>query len=111
MRAKTAAREMSSDTSGRLSPDTRWVAYQSNESGRAEIYVQPFPGTGGKVQVSTSGGLLPRWRGDGKELFYIDLDNRMIAVPMVSNPGSIRVGGPVPLFAMPPIPGGLGFGG
>ena len=55
----------------RFSPDGRWVAYTSNESGRPEVYVQPFPASGGKWQVSTGGGILPMWRGDGRELFYV----------------------------------------
>jgi len=56
---------------GRFSPDGRWVAYTSNESGRSEVYVQPFSPSGGKAQVSTGGGMLPLWRRDGKELFYV----------------------------------------
>ena len=56
---------------GRLSPDGRWMAYTSNETGRNEVYVQPFPASGGKWQMSTSGGAQPRWRRDGKELYYL----------------------------------------
>lgn len=66
---------------GQFSPDGKWIAYQSNESGRHEIYVQSFPGPGGKTQVSTNGGAQVRWRRDGKKLFYIALDNRLMAVP------------------------------
>jgi Tol biopolymer transport system component len=69
----------SSESNGKFSPDGRWVAYQSNLSGRFEIYVAPFPGPGGKRQVSTGGGLFPRWREDGKEIFYEGL-NGMDAV-------------------------------
>ncbi len=58
----------------------RWVAYESNETGRLEIYVQPFPGPGPKVQVSVGGGTLPRWRRDGSELFYLAPDRRLMAV-------------------------------
>ena len=54
---------------GEFSPDGRWVAYISNESQRTEIYISPFPGPGGKQQVSTNGGSQPRWRVDTKELF------------------------------------------
>jgi Tol biopolymer transport system component len=54
-----------------FSPDGRWVAYESNESGRSEVYVSPFPGPGGKWQVSTAGGIEPRWRHDGKEIFFL----------------------------------------
>ncbi|MDA2925138.1 hypothetical protein MYX65_10915, partial [Acidobacteria bacterium AH-259-L09] len=53
-----------------FSPDGQWIAYVSTESGNYEVYVQPFPGPGGKWQISTSGGLQPSWRADGKELFY-----------------------------------------
>jgi Tol biopolymer transport system component len=57
---------------GRFSPDGKWIAYTSNESGQDQIYIQPFPPNGGKWQVSTSGGFEPRWRADGKELYYIN---------------------------------------
>ena len=63
---------------GQFSPDGRWVAYASNESGRSEIYVQPYPADGGKWQVSTDGGIQPRWREDGKELFYLTGDDRVM---------------------------------
>ncbi len=59
------------EAQGQFSPDGRWVAYTSDESGRSEVYVQPFPGPGPKAQISTAGGILPKWRGDGKELFYV----------------------------------------
>jgi Tol biopolymer transport system component len=86
---------------GQFSPDGKWIAYQSNESGRSEIYVQPFPGPGGKEQVSTNGGAQVLWRHDGKELFYIGLDDRLMAAPiqLSSNPQAVEVGAPVPLFA------------
>ena len=63
-----------------FSPDGRFLAYQSNESGRAEIYVQSFPGPGGKWQISTAGGIEPHWRGDGKELYYRAPDQKLMAV-------------------------------
>ena len=83
---------------GQFSPDSNWVAYQSNESGRFEIYVQRFPGPGGKVQVSTNGGAQVRWRSDGKELFYIALDGMLMAVPIRISGTSIEAGAPIPLF-------------
>lgn len=61
------------------SPDGRWVAYQTNESGRFEVAVQPFPDAGGKWQVSTTGGVAPRWRADGKELYFLAPDATMIS--------------------------------
>jgi Tol biopolymer transport system component len=57
--------------SGQFSPDGKWIAYMSSESGRYELYVQLFPGPGGKTQISASGGRSPRWRRDGKEMFYV----------------------------------------
>ena len=80
-----------------LSPDGRWLAYVSDESGRYEVYVQSFPGGGGKRQVSTGGGIGPRWRGDGKELFYHAPDGKLMAVPVKSG-ASFEAGAPVALF-------------
>jgi Tol biopolymer transport system component len=68
------------ESHGRFSPDGKWVAYESDESGRAEIYVQSFPTGGGKWQVSSGGGGQPLWRRDGKELFYVAADGRLTAV-------------------------------
>ncbi len=85
------------ETQGQFSPDGRWVAYTSTESGRPEVYVQPFPASGGKWQVSTVGGLQPRWRGDGKELFYIGLDRKLMAVD-VKTAAKFEMGIPRALF-------------
>jgi serine/threonine-protein kinase len=63
----------------RFSPDSRWIAYQSEESGRYEVYVQPFPGPGGKWQISTNGGTTPVWAENGRELFYMSSGNFMSA--------------------------------
>jgi eukaryotic-like serine/threonine-protein kinase len=63
-----------------FSPDGRWLAYQSNESGNYEVYVRSFPGPGGKWQVSTGGGLLPKWSRNGKELFYRTVTDSKIMV-------------------------------
>jgi len=81
-----------------FSPDGRWIAYQSNESGRAEIYVLTFGGKAGKWQVSTNGGLSPRWRSDGKEIFYISLEGFLTAVPVSPVPSGFQIGAPHPLF-------------
>jgi Tol biopolymer transport system component/aminoglycoside phosphotransferase (APT) family kinase protein len=83
-----------------FSPDGKWITYQADESGRYEIYIQPFPGPGDRTQVSSSGGAQVRWRRDGKELFYIALDGRLMAVPIhsTSNAQTSLVGSPVPLF-------------
>jgi WD40 repeat protein len=93
---------------GQFSPDGRWLAYDSNESGnRFDVYVQSFPGPGEKIILSAAGGAQPRWRHDGKELFYIGLDGRLMAVPLsVSADGSsLRPGAAVPLFVVH-VPGG-----
>jgi Tol biopolymer transport system component len=88
------------ERNAQFSPDGKWVAYQSNESGRFEIYVQPFPGPGAKSRISVSGGAEVRWRRDGKELFYIALDGTLTAVPirLPSDGKTVEAGAPVPLF-------------
>jgi Tol biopolymer transport system component len=87
--------------SGRFSPDGKWVAYSSNESGRWEIYVSSFPDAKGKWQVSNTGGDQPRWRSDGKELFYLSADSKIMAAP-VKTGTKFDVGAPVPLFQANP---------
>ena len=82
---------------GRFSPDGRWVAYQSNESGQSEIYVQAFPGPGGKWQISTAGGAEPQWGPDGKELFYRSPDRQMMRVD-VQTRGAFEAGIPEAMF-------------
>jgi len=64
-----------------FSPDGRWIAYQSNESGRDEVYVQPFPGPGGRFQISLGGGVSPTWSRTKQELFYGAPDRRIMIVP------------------------------
>jgi eukaryotic-like serine/threonine-protein kinase len=76
------------ENSAQFSPDGRWIAYSSDESGKYEIYVAPFPGPGGKWQVSASGGLFPVWRPDGTELFYVALDNTTFMAAEVRTKGS-----------------------
>ncbi|HSE62641.1 MAG TPA: protein kinase [Thermoanaerobaculia bacterium] len=71
---------------GQFSPDGRWVAYNSNESGKWEIYVSSFPGPGGTWRVSMAGGSEPRWRRDGKELFYLAPDGKLMAVAVKEGP-------------------------
>jgi Tol biopolymer transport system component len=71
-----------------VSPDGRWIAYQSNESGRPEVYVRPFPGPGGKWQVSSTGGVLPIWSPNGRELFFQNLDNRIMVADYAGKTGS-----------------------
>lgn len=69
-----------SESGGRFSPDGKWLAYVSDESGRPEIYVRSFSGSSGKWQVTTEGGIQPMWRNDGKELYYVDADRNLVAV-------------------------------
>src|SRR5436309_7264790 len=96
---------------GQFSPDGKWIAYQSNESGRFEIYVQPFPGPGGKFQISTKGGAQRRWNKNGKEIFYVSLDSKMMAAPVKLMPDgpSLETAAPGTLFpvriAGGPLPG------
>ena len=82
-----------------FSADTRWIAYQSDESGRNGIYVQPFPGPGSKLLVSTDGGTEPVWSSDGRELFYKNGD-RLMATAMTGEP-SLGASKPAVLFAKP----------
>jgi Tol biopolymer transport system component len=86
--------------SPKLSPDGKYLAYESNESGTYEVYVQPFPQGGGKPRVSVNGGRQPRWRGDGKELFYVE-GNAIVAVP-VTTAGGFTAGEPQRLFEAAP---------
>jgi hypothetical protein len=79
-----------------FSPDGRWLAYVSDESGRIEVYVQPYPGPGGKWQISTEGGTEPVWNPNGKELFYRS-GNKMMAVDVTTQP-SFSAGKPKMLF-------------
>jgi Tol biopolymer transport system component len=85
---------------GAVSRDGRWVAYESNESGRYEVYVASYPGFTQKRQVSNAGGCQPIWRGDGKELFYLTLDGKLVAVQAKSS-GSLETGAPRVLFQTP----------
>ena len=90
---------------GVFSPDGKWVAYQSNESGRNEIYVRPFPGPGGQWQISTGGGTSPRWRADGKELYYVAPDNKLMAAAAAVQGGTFVPGTPAALFQIHPARG------
>ena len=82
------------ESQGQFSPDGRWVAYSSDESGRPEVYVQPFPGPGPKIQISTAGGMQPKWRRDGKELFYrVDGTGKLMAVEVKAD-GQFQAGVP-----------------
>ncbi len=102
---------------GAFSPDSRWVAYQSNESGRPEVYVRPFfpPGAAGTAagaagaqwQVSTAGGAFPAWRPDGKELYYLNPAGVMMAAPITVSGATLEPGAPVVLFPTRIVGGGV----
>ncbi len=81
-----------------FSPDGKWLAYCSNESGEYRVYVVPFPGSGGKWQVSIGDGRGPLWRRDGKEIFYLSADNKLMAVKVETSGGSFAAGGARALF-------------
>jgi len=80
------------ERSAQFSPDGRWVAYDSDESGRYEVYVAPFPGPGGKRQISSGGGQGATWRRDGKELIYSTSDGQGVAAEIVTRNGTVEVG-------------------
>jgi Tol biopolymer transport system component len=84
---------------GEFSPDGRWIAYQTSEFGKPEIVVRAFPESRGIVRVSTSGGNAPRWRADGKEIYFIAPDGKMMAVPVTVTGSVLTPGTPVPLFS------------
>jgi Tol biopolymer transport system component len=98
------------DWGGKISPDGRWLAYVSTESGRSEVFVQPLRTSGDRWQVTSSGGVSPRWSHDGKELFYLEavtrtafgpsvVDGRLMTVS-ITTAGGFRAGVPAPLFAV-----------
>jgi eukaryotic-like serine/threonine-protein kinase len=102
-----------SEEQGRFSPDTRWIAYASDESGRSEIYIQPFPAPpngGSKTPISRDGGSQPRWRRDGKELFYSSPDGKLMAVDVTQGP-IFKASAPKTLFQVPVAQIGHNVGG
>ncbi len=101
MRSQLFLKTSSAMRNSQFSPDAKWVAYASNESGKWEIYVTSFPDAHGKWQVSNGGGDQPRWRGDGKELFYLSADGKIVAVP-VKEGANFNSGAPVALFQANP---------
>ncbi len=94
----------------RLSPDGRWVLYESDESGQQEVYVTPFPGPGRKWQVSTASGFEASWGRDGKEIFYTGPERMLFSVEFAAQESELRIGAPRRLFLLPPGgAGGIGF--
>jgi len=92
-------------TQAQIAPNGKWIAYTSYESGKDEVYVQSFPLPGSKRQISIDGGVQPRWRRDGAELFYLALNQTLMAVP-IKDDGRFEAGPPVPLFRTKMLPQG-----
>jgi dipeptidyl aminopeptidase/acylaminoacyl peptidase len=93
-----------------FSPDGHWIAYVSDESGSNQVYIAPFPATGAKWQVSRTGGSEPRWRADGKELFFLSLDNKIFSVRVTLQQATLEIGNPEPLFQVrPAVPPGYHY--
>ena len=107
-KARPFATEANYQGDSRFSPDGRWLAYDSDESGRSEVYVRPFPGPGGRWQISTAGGSQPHWRRDGKELIFLTPENKLMAVPISTTPG-FHAGPPALLFAIHPSLNGAAY--
>jgi hypothetical protein len=85
------------EAQGTVSPNGRWITYASNESGRFEVYIQPFSSSGSageKRRISSQGGLTPKWRGDGKEIFYLDLSDAPALMAAALDPLSGKAAGP-----------------
>jgi serine/threonine protein kinase len=105
--SRTAVAFLSSkhnESSATISPDGQWIAYNSDISGRDEVYVRPFPGKDPVLSVSRTGGKYARWRADGKELFFLGLDGTMMAASIDTARGSLAAA-PQPLFKTPIVAG------
>ena len=89
----------------RLSPNGRWIAYQSDESGKDEIYISPFPKPVGRLQISVAGGIEPRWRRDGKELFYFSPDGKLTAAALNEKNGLLEAASVRDLYQTKAVPG------
>ncbi len=96
------------DAAPAISPDGRWIAYNNNESGRMEVYLQPFPSGSGRWQVSTGGGDSPQWRRDGKELSFRGGDRTMMVVDVNGAGSSPQLGAPRSLFKLRTVPPQIG---
>ncbi|HEV8385608.1 MAG TPA: hypothetical protein VGQ11_12115, partial [Candidatus Acidoferrales bacterium] len=90
------------ESDGHFSPDGKWIAYVSNESGTEQVYVAPFPGPGGKWQISSAGGIRPLWRRDGKEIVFLAPDDTLTATEVSGTGASFQVGAVRPLFLTKP---------
>jgi Tol biopolymer transport system component len=93
------AQTPSFEVNGVMAPNGRWIAYQSNETGIGEIFVQPFPPSGGRFQISRTGGIQPQWSTDGKEIFFLSPDSKLMAVT-VDTDGPFQFASPAALFSV-----------
>jgi eukaryotic-like serine/threonine-protein kinase len=91
-------RSQFNEVDAQYSPDGRWIAYVSDESGSNQVYIAAFPGPGGKWQVSRTGGTEPRWRGDGREIFFLSPDSKLMAVEVNAKESTLEIGNAQPLF-------------
>jgi hypothetical protein len=89
-----------------FSPDVRWLAYTSRASGRNEVYIRSFPDSTKQIPVSTNGGGQARWQSDGKEIYYCDENDQLVAANVTLLPGTIKVGVPRPLLRVAGLPSG-----
>jgi len=87
----------------RFSPDDHWVAYQSDDTGRAEIYVQAFPEPGRRFAISAGGGTIPEWGEGGRELYYLSTSGKLTAVELKYRGSSLEASPPHELFSVPPV--------
>ena len=94
---------VNAESAGRFSPDSHWVAYTSDESGRQEVYVNSFPEPGHKIRISSNGGAMPTWRKDGAELYFVTDDRAVMAVRLTGSQGSLVPSVPVRLFQAPAL--------
>jgi serine/threonine protein kinase/Tol biopolymer transport system component len=97
------------DVTPSFSPDGKWLAYSNDETGRMEVYIQPFPGGAGRWQVSTAGGARPTWRNDGKELYFWSIDQQLMAVDIQQNSANLQLGTPHALFKASVVSGPTGI--
>jgi Tol biopolymer transport system component len=88
---------------GRISPDGRWIAYTTDESGKNEVFIQSFPASGNKKRISTNGGFAPMWRNDGRELYFVSEDHKLMAVDVKPTQSSPEFTRPKPLFEEKPL--------
>ena len=100
--ARPIARTRSQEWGGRLSPDGRWMAFVTDESGTSEVYVMPVSGVGDKKRISTARGISPRWRRDGRELFYVSPDSGSVMAVAVATTPTFTAALPVRLFDLQP---------